>query len=123
MSPVLVLLVAVALRQRPCAPLGLRQSSAGDVCKSAGEDGNVTAVVSAKRVGKRSGYLSVYKSALLPYNIKEPGLPQVDPDSAGVKKKRVKVKVVPAEKGYFARLLKHERFSNVRVLPYDEHCQ
>jgi hypothetical protein len=85
-------------------------------CKSAGEDGNVTAVVSAKRAGQRSGYLSVYKSALLPYNIKEPGL---DPDSADVKEK---VKVVPAEKGYFARLLKHETFSSIRILPYDEHC-
>ena len=91
-------------------------------CKSAGEDGNVTAVIPATRAGKSSGYVAVYKSVLLPYNVQEPGLPSLDPDSPNVKEKKVKVKVVPAEKGYFAQLLKHDDSSTLRILPQAEQC-
>lgn len=84
-------------------------------CKSASDDGNVTAILPVTRMPKRSGYISVYKSVLLTHRSKDPGLPLLGPGSAGVK-------VVSAEKGYFARLSKHNNTLNFRILPKVEEC-
>ena len=77
------------------------------------DDGNVTAVVSAKDLVKRSEFFTVYKSVLLSGSGSDAGLPKLAQGSATV---------VPAGKGYFAHLVRHANASNVRILPEHEQC-
>ena len=82
-------------------------------CEMARDDGNVTAVVSAKDLVKRSEFFTVYKSVLLSGSGSDAGLPRLAQGSATV---------VPAGKGYFAHLVRHANASNVRILPEHEQC-
>ena len=81
-------------------------------CESAGDDGNVTAVVPVTGFSAKDQPFTVYKSDLIVHSDK--GRRLFDRDSEEID--------VPASRGYFARLIKLANSSDVRILPEHERC-